>query len=469
MTIGNDDNSEMQFTRGAWLTVVVVIAILLYGFASFAYRFMLPTDGWEVTEEVGPGYTYTRNLMGNPSRLQPGDRVIAVQGVAADWQTMGQATALQASWRTGATMDYTVIRGGEEIHVPVTLIHWQFATWLGARVRNPSSIASMLSAYFLLAVAAFVFLRRPRNAAAGAFLLITIVFADTGLSDTLPGGLTVWIDPLARTLQNGINFYLLVVLFPFAILRFAMTFPHPKPIQVRYPWLSYAAGAIGLILMILIPKSPLGWFWFVFSLILGVSVLIHNVFTMRDAVSRAQLLWGLGGLIIGYGSLAIMLLAGTSGLFEFNADFFNLASALATTVMGSMLAMAILRYRLFDIDVIIRRTVVYGLLSLLLALVYFGTVVLLQTLLARTTVERSPLIIVLSTLLIAALFTPLRARVQAIVDRRFYRRKYNAQQVLAAFAQTARDEISLEALSDETVRVVQETMQPEFVTLWLKP
>ncbi|MCB0012913.1 MAG: hypothetical protein KDE34_13460, partial [Anaerolineales bacterium] len=130
-------------------------------------------------------------------------------------------------------------------------------------------------------------------------------------------------------------------------------------------------------------------------------------------------------------------------------------------------AIAILRYRLFDINVIIRKTLVYALLSGLLALVYLGSVVLLQTIFDSVAQERSPFIIVVSTLLIAALFAPLRQRIQAFIDRRFYRQKYDAQQILAQFAETARDQVEVDALTAELRRVVQETMQPETLFLWL--
>jgi len=134
-----------------------------------------------------------------------------------------------------------------------------------------------------------------------------------------------------------------------------------------------------------------------------------------------------------------------------------------------IIAYSILRYRLFDIDVVIRKTLVYTALTVLLALVYFGSVILLQQLFgALTGIEQSPLAVVVSTLAIFVLFAPLRRRVQDAIDRRFFRKKYNAQQVLAQFAVTARDETDLDALLAELVRVVDETLQPEHVSVWLK-
>jgi hypothetical protein len=133
------------------------------------------------------------------------------------------------------------------------------------------------------------------------------------------------------------------------------------------------------------------------------------------------------------------------------------------------LAIAILRERLFDIDLIINRSLVYGTLTALLALVYFASVVLLQAALRAFTGEaRSQLVTVLSTLGIAALAAPLRVRVQRLIDRRFFRRRYDAARTLAAFANTARDDVDLNELSRRLVAVVDETMQPAHMSLWLR-
>jgi hypothetical protein len=176
------------------------------------------------------------------------------------------------------------------------------------------------------------------------------------------------------------------------------------------------------------------------------------------------------GLVVALGGYCVFL------LLDALLPGVLLASLLANTAYFVLLlfipisiAIAILRYRLYDIDLIINRTLVYGSLTATLIALYFGGIVVLQRAFVLLTGQRSTLAVVASTLLIAALFSPLRRRIQSFIDRRFYRRKYDARKTLEAFSAKLRDETNLDALSVDLVGVVRETMQPAHVSLWLRP
>jgi hypothetical protein len=186
-------------------------------------------------------------------------------------------------------------------------------------------------------------------------------------------------------------------------------------------------------------------------------------FRRSQGRERQQIKWLLAGMAV----MAVMVAIGLSLSFlgQTIGDMIVNAAVLAPFIG---IGVALVRHHLYDIDVIIRRTLLYTAVSAILAIVYLGSVILLQQLFSSVTGQQSAVAIVISTLLIAALFAPLRHRLQALIDHRFYRQKYDAAQTLAQFAQTARDETDIEALQAELLRVVQETLQPQSVTVWFK-
>ncbi len=188
-------------------------------------------------------------------------------------------------------------------------------------------------------------------------------------------------------------------------------------------------------------------------------------FRLSGARERQQMKW----LLAGVAALAVLTVGGLALSFGLDSRFGELLVNAA--VLGPVLGVgvALLRYRLYDIDVLLRRTLVYAILTAVLAGVYFLGIVLLQSVFQGVTGSRdSPLITVITTLGIAALFSPLRTRVQGGIDRRFYRSKYDAERTIAQFAAAARDEVDLDLLAGALLGVVEDTMRPHAVTLWLE-
>ncbi len=265
---------------------------------------------------------------------------------------------------------------------------------------------------------------------------------------------------------GGLSFLLLLGLFPSG--RFA-----PRWIWAPLLAMAFLGSGLGnasrLPTPIIVPIALAA----VVSLVGGQ---IYRYRRVSTPLQRQQTKWAVTGIV-----LAVLInqlfwqpdawipaLQGKDSLYPLllYPDFVLLISVLAICF-----GVAILRYRLYDVDIIIRRTLTYGLLTALLAGVYATMVFLAQVLGARLTGETTPppWLIVVTTLLIAALFNPLRRWVQAFIDRRFYRRKYDAARTVEAFASTLRQEVDLEGLSAQLVTVVQATMQPTHVGLWLRP
>jgi len=193
---------------------------------------------------------------------------------------------------------------------------------------------------------------------------------------------------------------------------------------------------------------------------------IYRYRHVYSSIERQQVKWFVFAIVVLLADIILFVSAGLLGT-QPSAVFQDLTGMMLLLLPLSV-GVAVLRYRLYDIDLVINRTLVYGTLTVLLAAVYFGGVAVLQASFRGLTGQGSPLAIVLSTLAIATVFFPLRRRIQAFIDHRFYRRKYDAQRALASFGTTARDEVELERLAQALVGVVDETMQPAQVTLWVR-
>jgi hypothetical protein len=271
MTMLSPSKIEKKFNPGSYLILSIAITILLFSFADLAYRFTLPTDGWAVNESLA-GFNYSRDLMGFNSSLRPGDQVIALEGIQMDLQIVKSSSGLRDILQMGSTVDYTILRGGQEMHVPVTLVNWQLGKWLLATLKDVNGMVQLVSLLILLLIAGFIFFLLPGNPATGSFILIITILVASTISDTLPTGFPVWIDPIANFLQQRVANTILMIITPFALIRFAFVFPHPKPIFRHHPWIPWVIGAVGLVIATVFSDSDAAWFWFVFSFLLTLGV-----------------------------------------------------------------------------------------------------------------------------------------------------------------------------------------------------
>ncbi len=265
------------------------------------------------------------------------------------------------------------------------------------------------------------------------------------------------------------------------LLYFVLLFPQPHPMLRRRSTVALVYGVpfvfFGVYLAVSRPvlASTLEWMggwivgnWLVAfgALALTIGVWVEGYRRRWDFVARRKVRWlAFAFFLCGGITLGLWLVPGILlGQPLIGASAFGLA----LLPFPVILVIAVWRDGLFDIDIIIRRTVTYTILIGFLALVYFASVLVLQQVFVAVINERSEVVTVISTLAIAALFIPVRNRIQDFLDRRFYRKKYDSQQVLSDFAETVRDETNLEALTGRLMQVVDETVQPQSVSVWLK-
>jgi hypothetical protein len=286
----------------------------------------------------------------------------------------------------------------------------------------------------------------------------------------------------------------LLLIFPVFLIM--LLFPTGQPVSPRWRWATfYVIGVCAYFFVIitfqqeyisqnvnLAIRNPIGFIstdftekYLISTWALGLLsttiIAVASIFVRYRralAVEREQIKWLLYACGL-FGAVYLISLLQNLPYQEWGGpSVFMYIGSLSLMTIPAAIAIAILRYRLWDIDVIIRKTLVYGGLTATLALVYAGSVMLMQSLLTAVGGPQTAVVNVISTLLIAALFTPLRRRIQHDIDRRFYRKKYNVEKIVAEFGASLRQEVNLEDMQARIVSVVEESLQPEQVSLWLR-
>jgi hypothetical protein len=330
-------------------------------------------------------------------------------------------------------------------------------------------------------IAGLIYLRRSDHAV-GLLLSFCLVYLGTMLFSTAD-------DPLRRSYPGLLAAAsVLDIMGVTSLVLVLLTFPDGRILSKRLAWVT--GGFIAFVIALPLatggssrlqgpdvsPLATAAWLMVFMTMIgIGVRSQVHRYRNVSSSIQRQQTKWVVFGMA---GYLIVVLLWGYIGYAyppsEPSPTRVRLVLLATPTilVLSSLvplsIAFAILRYRLFDIDRLINRTLVYAILSGMLALTYLFGVVVLQELLDALGLGRAPIAVVASTLVIAAMFAPLRRRVQGFIDRRFYRRRYDIEQTLAQFGARMRDGIEVDSLLSELLEVAEDTLQPEHASIWIK-
>jgi hypothetical protein len=352
------------------------------------------------------------------------------------------------------------------------------ADWMGAPVEAPAGLvfvldllvvlASIAAALVCLTLAVVLFWRRSDD------WMVMFISSYLLLYGTIMAGPLEWAEAFYPGWPSLAVDVVQPLFFTTPTIALFVLFPDGRFVPPWTRWLIL----LSIPLTVAILYLPPAYSWALMGMIvLGtIYAQIYRYRHVSTPTKRQQTKWVLFGFLLW---LVLMGILGVPYSIEMSLPagsplpWWTLVSSagwwVALTIVPLSLSIGVLRYRLYDIDIIINRALVYGALTAMLVALYFGGIVVLQRVFVFLTGQQSTLAVVASTLLIAALFTPLRRRIQSFIDRSFYRRKYDARKTLEAFSAKLRDETDLEALNNDLVGVVRETMQPAHVSLWLRP
>ena len=353
----------------------------------------------------------------------------------------------------------------QEMDVVMGHIGQNFQDWTRLNL-----VIMIASAVVVCGIGFFLFIRKNGDWF-GLYLAASFVLFGTlsGFSPVVVATIHPVLEPLLTPLGVFAWVSLLLILFIFPNGRF-------EPGWTRWVGISlFIAYGIDIIFYDGRTPPPLLLILIMSLVAVGPASQVYRYRKVSNVVERQQTRLVMQAIVLVIAGLMLsfipMFAPETINPMSPSAVIMGVVSSIYPLVMGLIplsIAQAVLRYHLWDIDLIIRRTLVYGVLTFLLGILYFGLVTLLQALFAGFSQQQSPLGVVLSTLVIAALFTPLRRRIQGFIDRRFYRQKYDAERAMLTFSTAARSEVELNVLADQLMSVARESLHPESLSLWLR-
>jgi hypothetical protein len=362
------------------------------------------------------------------------------------------------------------------------------------------ALISLVAPVVFAIVAALIVSRQPRNTMGWVLMVPVGLYVVGGplvtyIERVAPSSPAPTVSLLLLAWFNNWNWLLLII----PLLLILLLFPSGRPPTPRWRWVGVAVivWATLFVLMAalvrqidagtrpnLVFDNPIGvlgddttelllsmWIGGLLALVVACGAALFVRYRRASETEREQIKWLLYACAVFLVVYVGGFVTGLGGTASLGGYIWGVFFGLSVITLPAAIGVAILRYRLYDIDLVINRTLVYGSLTAMLALVYLGGVATTQAIFRTlTSQEHQPqLAVVISTLAIAALFNPLRRSIQGFIDRRFYRRKYDARKVLEVFSARLRDETDLDALSDDLVGVVRQTVQPAHVSLWLRP
>jgi signal transduction histidine kinase len=464
--------AHSRFMPAAWGVLIFALALVFLSATQLAYRFTLPTDGWAVltTEDFdAPDWMYLENLVGTPSGLQRDDIIATVNGQSI--QGLADSTQIlpPPGWGVDQTVEMGVVRQNQPLLLAVPIVHWTpLALWRYLTVRL-ELLVGLLGGLSLFALALLTFYQRSDIPAARALLVLSAAFLAINISGLLPDGLSVQFNQLALY-ANGVFGYLIfgVLLAP-ALFAFTLLFPRPKRIIQRYPWLGLVPFGVGILvgIVVLLGQAPvIGWLATQGMVAASIISLIHSGFTQRDAVSRGQLRWAGGGFGVGL-TLMLLVFPAASGWVANPLLDVLMGSGfhLGFTIIGIALAIAILRHRLFELDLVINRALVYTTLTACVIGIYVLVVGYLGWLFRA---EENLVFSLIATGLVAVLFAPLRNLVQRGVNRLMYGQRDEPYQVLTKLGQQLETVLEPASALSLTVETVARALKLPYVAISLK-